>query len=213
MRAAASSIASGKPSRQVHSWAMSAALESVSENPGRASPARSTNSFTAECRSAESTVTSSGRLGNCSEGTGNSCSPAIRRGARLVTSILIPRHDANSSFTSTAASSTCSKLSITSNKFLLSRPSLRVSMADMPGRSARPSAREIVEGAKSPEVTGANPTKQAPSRKLSASSVATRWLRRVLPVPPGPVSVSRRVFSSAAVIARTSLSRPTKLVA
>ena len=52
-------------------------------------------------------------------------------------------------------------------------------------------------------------TQKTPSRRVPTSSAATCSASRVLPVPPGPVSVSRRVPSqSSATSSSSSLSRP-----
>ena len=71
--------------------------------------------------------------------------------------------------------------------------------------------RAISTGTSAGSRTAANGTKCTPSGKAPirlASSIASR----VLPQPPGPVSVSRRVRSSRPRACASSLSRPTKLV-
>ena len=56
----------------------------------------------------------------------------------------------------------------------------------------------------------ASGTQKTPSRSVPTSSAATWSARRVFPVPPGPVSVSRRVpFESIATSSSSSRSRPT----
>ena len=59
-RAAASSMASGMPSRRRQIAAMAAAIERSGANPGSAACARVTNSLTASCRNTSSMSASSG---------------------------------------------------------------------------------------------------------------------------------------------------------
>ena len=56
--------------------------------------------------------------------------------------------------------------------------------------------------------TGASSTTQAPSSWRSAAGRATSNARRVLPTPPGPVSVTRRACSNNSRMRRVSSSRP-----
>ena len=60
----------------------------------------------------------------------------------------------------------------------------------MPSASARAGTR------KAGEFCWASGTKQTPSAKRSMTRVATSTARRVLPMPPGPMMVSRRQFGS-----------------
>ena len=60
------------------------------------------------------------------------------------------------------------------------------------GRSAlasRPSAAATVAGTSSASASGARSTQTMPSAKCAATSWAMAWASRVLPTPPGPVSV------------------------
>ena len=56
----------------------------------------------------------------------------------------------------------------------------------------------IADGTRSGSVTGASGTNHAPSGYRSTQSPASASDSRVLPVPPGPVSVSSRVRSRSA---------------
>ena len=60
--------------------------------------------------------------------------------------------------------------------------------------------------------TGASGANQTPSGKPRATSAAALTANRVLPTPPLPVSVSRRVVVSSRLTSCSSWRRPTKLV-
>ena len=105
----------------------------------------------------------------------SSCSAAIRSGARLVTTSFVSGEAASSGLSSRAASSTCSKLSTTTSA---SQAQHRLELA---GRRVR----GVVEAAPSA-------TNRAPSGKSPPSRCASSSANRVLPIPPGPVSVSSR---------------------
>ena len=77
--------------------------------------------------------------------------------------------------------------------------------------ASRPSDAAIAEATRSASVTGASGTNQAPSGYRSTQSLARASESRVLPVPPGPVSVRSRVRSSSVAALSTS-ARPTKVV-
>src|SRR6266581_6038768 len=53
---------------------------------------------------------------------------------------------------------------------------------------------------------------QAPSRTVLLRSAAARRARRVLPTPPGPTKVTRRVLANTAFTSVSNRRRPTKLV-
>ena len=55
-----------------------------------------------------------------------------------------------------------------------------------------PRSAAIVEMTSAGSLIGARSTNQTPSAKSSSSAAATCSARRVLPMPPGPVSVTRR---------------------
>ena len=76
--------------------------------------------------------------------------------------------------------------------------------------SLSPSVCAIVGSTSAGSAIGASATKNTPCGKSSTSSAAAWSPSRVLPVPPGPVSVSRRTSSrrSCSTTAATSRSRP-----
>ncbi len=208
-RAAASSMASGRPSSRRTISATAAPFSAVSVNSGRTAIARSTNRRTASDAMRTSTsVAPAG--GSDSGGTVNSCSPEIRSGARLDTMTVRRGAPRRRSATIGAADTTCSKLSRTSSACRSRRWSRTRSIGGWRGAS-RPIEAAIAEGTSSGSVTGASGTNHAPSGNRSTQSPASASERRVLPVPPGPVRVSSRVFSSRPTAASTS-ARPTKLV-
>ena len=111
MRAAASSIASGRPSSRRQISATAAALPSVRAKPGRTARARSTNSATAGEDSSSSSGTVAGSAGSASGGTGYSRSARSPSTVRLVAKITTRGQRASSSPRPGAAWTTCSRLS------------------------------------------------------------------------------------------------------
>ena len=161
MRAAASSMASGNPSRWRTISATSAAFCAVTVKPGRTSAARWANSRPAsDARTASGSV--SPFAGSDNGGTGNSCSPATRRGARLETITVTPGAPRSRSATIAAPSITCSKLSSTSSAER-SRRCSRMRSAGERFAARMPSAAPMADGTSSGSVTGASGTNHAPS--------------------------------------------------
>ena len=156
--------------------------------------------------------TSASRRGSAarSGGTGYSCSPRRRSGARLVASTASRGAAASSSATSGAAWSSCSKLSSSEQDAPVAQV-LRERIGGGRSPSSTSSASRSSSASSAGSATGARSTKTAPSRSSAASSSATASASRVLPVPPGPVSVTRRTSSrrSSAVTAAISSRRPT----
>ena len=192
-RAAASSIASGRPSRRAQISATAAAFSSVSAKSGRRpAPAR---------RTARPRRWQQARGGDA----------AVRRGQRerrdgeLVLAgdpqRLAARRPApspaaaarRSSATDAAAARTCSKLSSTSSSCLSRRWSREGSRRrDSPGATCTSRTSAIALGTRSGSDSGARSTKYTPPAKSSRCSDATSIASRVLPVPPGPISVTTR---------------------
>ncbi len=114
--------------------------------------------------------------------------------------------------TSGAASSTCSKLSRMSRTLRSRTKSSNRSAGVRWPASWSPIAPTMADATSAGSVTGSRATKNAPSGYSSATSAATWRLSRVLPVPPGPVSVSRRERPRRSRASATSRSRPTKVV-
>ena len=196
MRAAASSIASGRPSRPMQISATAGALAAVSANSGSTAWARATNSATAGLAASDSRAPSAFGSGSSNGGIGTSCSPPIRSGLRLDTStfsrLAIPRIAA----TAGAASVTCSKLSSTSSRCLSRRWSPRASTTDSPGTVGTSRTSAIASGTSSASDTAASSTKYTPPEKRSLIRDASSIDSRVLPVPPGPVRVTTRTSGS-----------------
>ena len=113
-RAAASSRASGMPSRRWQIWAMAGALASLTAKEGRARCARSTNRTTASyCDSAGTSRPPSG-LGQRIDGTRQVISPGTPSGSRLVVSTEVDGFANSRAVTSSAQAATrCSQLSKT----------------------------------------------------------------------------------------------------
>ena len=89
IREAAISMPSGSPSRRRQISATASTSSATSLYPGRTRAARSTKRRIASFASASSTAAPAPGRGN--GGTGNSCSPATRNGARLVATIVESR--------------------------------------------------------------------------------------------------------------------------
>ena len=107
--AAASSMASGMPSRRRQMAATAPALASVSCQPPTASACQANSSAAAQADTSAAVAAS--RAGTVSGGTCSSCSPRRDSGARLVHSTDSPGQRVTSRLTSGAAGSRCSKLS------------------------------------------------------------------------------------------------------
>ncbi len=188
-------MASGSPSSRRLSATRSATLPAVDEKPGRTAAARSTSSRTA---------------GSVSSGaSGQMCSPRNDSGVRLVTSAVSRGQRTSSPARSPAAPATCSKLSSTSTQ----RPSEMIAATASAGSCPmvrEPSAAASAGSTSSAPGNALRSTPAAPSRP-PASRQATSWASRLLPTPPGPVTVTSRTLRSRAslVTAARSASRPT----
>ena len=110
-RAAASSIARGKPSNRAQISVTADAFSRFSSKSGLTATARCTNSATAGYCDRTSTGGRASESGMPSGNTGNSCSPYTCSAARLVTMILRLAPTDRSSATVGAACIRCSKLS------------------------------------------------------------------------------------------------------
>ena len=136
-RTAASSNASGSPSRRRHRATTSAAFDGVSSNCGQAARPRSMKRRTASywrTLSGDDTRSSSGR-GN--GGTSTTVSPSIPSGSRLVDRILSSGHARSRLSARTAeASARCSQLSRMSSARLVARKSVSVLTGQRAGRIA-----------------------------------------------------------------------------
>ncbi len=207
-RAATSSIASGRPSRRRQIRATASALDSSTEKPYRTAAARRANSWTAsDSRTADRPASGSG---TASGATPTSCSPVSRSATRLVTSSRSRGAAASRSPASVAWSRTDSKLSRISSAFRSSSSAA----TDASGRSADSCGNRSVAATVATRLgpDGASGTNPTPSANREATRRPASSARRVLPTPPGPVSVTSR--GSGWVSNRTSSSscspRPTK---
>jgi hypothetical protein len=109
-----------------------------------------------------------------------------------------------------AAASTCSRLSTTNSRRLAARKRSAAASADSPESTTIDSALTTAAGTSSNRRSAESETKYAPSAKCDCSARAASSPRRVLPTPPGPVSVSNRTPSTHTrlTIANTSSARP-----
>ncbi len=215
LRAAASSIARGNPSRRTQISATAAALSPARAKSGTTAWLRPTKRATASKPSNASSGGSGLREGSVRGGTPSSCSARRCNGSRLVASTLRRGAPSSSSATSGAASSTCSRLSSTSSSSRPARCSASTTRSGRSPVSRRPSAAAMAGIKPAGSGTVARGTKKTPSAKSSTNSAATCSPRRVLPIPPGPVRVRRRTWGrqSRSRTAATSRSRPTRGVA
>ena len=143
-----------------------------------------------------SSTGASSALGSASGGIGKRCSPLSRKGVRLVTRIVNLGHAARRSARSFAASNRCSKLSSTSSRRRSRKAATRLAARGWSDDSRTASERAI--GRQDEVRTGHREQggrRWTPAAKRSATSSATRRASRVLPTPPGPVSVTRRTSS------------------
>ena len=85
-------------------------------------------------------------------------------------------------------------------------------MSGSSGRSLTPKAWAIAWGTGAPSERGASSTSHTPPGYAPTRLRATSKASRVLPEPPVPVRVSRRVMASSRVTSSSSRFRPTKLV-
>ena len=135
-------------------------------------------------------------LGKASGGTGKTYSPRTCSASRLVTSSFSWGQSRSSSTTWDAAAVTCSKLSRSSNICLARSCPLSSSSS---GRSLVSLQAERLgnggqDGLLDPGWGPGQQSKPHPSKR-SISSAAAWSAMRVLPMPPGPVRVSKRTSS------------------
>jgi hypothetical protein len=182
-------------------------------NRGCAANACCTNSCTAGLTRSCCRVSVDAGSGTASDGTRQATSPRMPMGSRLVVRTLRPGHALSRSSTSWAqASSRCSQLSSTSSKW---RSRSAFASAVVSGSSAfsrTSSAMATRCGTSDGSASGPNSTSHTPSELSSTTVRATSSASRVLPQPPTPVSVSRRVPASLRLISTVASSRPTRLV-
>jgi hypothetical protein len=206
VRAAASSMASGSPSRRRPISATASAFSSVRAKPGRTARARSTNSATVGEASSADTPEDT-LAGSASGGTGYSRSARSPSTVRLVATIVIPGQRASSSPKSRAIPTTCSRLSRISSQAPSPNVSASASSGEpAPARSA-PAIRPIAASTSSGLVIASSGTNTVPAPKRSPSRSPTATASRVLPMPPGPVSVTSRAPERSTSPATSSMAR------
>lgn len=207
----ASSIASGIPSSARHSRAIAAQSWLRRRKPGSTAPARSTNRFTASyCVSASGDDTASG-LGTGSGGTTKVVSPYTPSDCRLVARICTFGHARMTpSMNSAQSSIRCSQLSSVRSTSWEARYSMITSIVVHEGWSCRPSCAATVCAKRAESRNSASSMKRTPSRKLRRTAAATCTARRVLPTPPGPVSVKSLEDASSRFASVTCCRRPTR---
>ena len=151
--------------------------------------------------------------GVASEATGRMASPGTPRASRLVTRIRTPEQERRTaSARSAPAVRTGSQSSRTSSSFLSARWSSNIGSNDRPAGSVRPSVLTTSGSSRPGAVSAPHSTTQVPSSNRSRSCLANRRPIRVLPTPPGPVSVRSDARSSIEIAWAISRSRPMKLV-
>ena len=196
------------PSRRRQISLTAPALTSASENPGRASRARSHSSRAdSDCATTSGSCSSGG--GRVSGGTGQVASPPTLSLLWLVARIRSAGHCRSRPVTRpAAASSTCSQLSTISSASLVRSCAAIVSASGRPGSSRTPSAEAAAAATRSGRATGASSTSHTPPGYRPDACCPALRASRVLPDPPGPVSVSRRDSPSSSSIVASSDSRP-----
>ena len=149
--------------------------------------------------------------GSDSGGTGNSCSPETRSGARLVT--MTVSFGADRSRSATIGARRDDLLEVVEHQqrgAVLEVVRHAIDAAAAAGRAARWTRRSPTARGpdRSPTQAARTTCRRGTGRRTSPASASDS---RVLPVPPGPVSVSSRVRSSSATAPSTS-ARPTNVV-
>jgi hypothetical protein len=140
-------------------------------------------------------------------------SPATRSGSRLVARMRISSQVAsNSAHSAAAASIMCSQLSSTSSSCCRDSARSSAAAAGIPGRSRTLSAAATAAATRAGSATGASSASHAPSANRPATCLATSAASRVLPTPPGPVTVTSRYSPSRPTTSPTAATRPMRLV-
>ena len=208
-RAAASSMASGIPSRRREISPTAATFAGVSEKSPRAAVARWANKDTASLAPAAAMPAAAG--GSDSGRSPKTCSPPTPSGCWLVARTRTPGQPRRMSAASAAATlARCSQLSSTSSSALLVRKnSTTLPAVDRPVRGRARNAARTACAIISPSPAACSSHSHAPSRKDGSWSAAACSARRVLPTPPGPVTVTSGDRAIAAASPASSSARPT----
>jgi hypothetical protein len=145
------------------------------------------------------TARPSPQSGTSSGGTGCSCSPYTCSTARLVSRTFMCGDASSRSTISGDASITCSKLSSNSNVGAVTAYLAYARNASRRSRPAvwrSPTSRASAVATLVASVSGATDSMSTPPVNACATCSAAWSARRVLPLPPGPVRVTRRTASS-----------------
>ena len=192
--AAAISIASGRRSSRSQIATTGSRLGGATLNPGTTSRARSSKRLSAS--------------GSPSADTGHRTSPGTPRGSRLVARMASVGQRSSKAVANDAHSATrCSQLS-------RMRSALRDASQDAATccGDPRPGSSRFATTGPATSDSAASSTHQMPSGHASRVAFATSVASRLLPAPPVPVSVTSRALRTTVLSARSSTSRPTKLV-
>ena len=190
------------------SGSMSAA--SISR-PGRAARARSANRAMAPKLSSSVREGVSCGPGKLSEGTRQVTSPGTPSPSRLVARIHRSGQQPSSPVASRPdAASTCSQLSSTSSRPCWRSTRITRCARSAPARCSTPTARATAAQTRSGSGTPLRSTRLAPSANRGATAAAPSIASRVLPTPPAPTRVIRRLAARCPVTSETSRSRPTR---
>ena len=188
---------------------MTRGATSLVAKPGSRSSALAMNSRTAS----EATMSATGAAedGQAIGGTGQHSSPGTPSTVRLVTTMRSSGTAMSRRLTSAATSSRrCSAPSITTRRGVADRAASTDAMTSTPGWSRRRRQDATAEVSDSGWRTGSSGMTTVWSR--SAKRRIASSASRVLPTPPGPVTlISRDRPRSAAFSSASSASRPTKL--
>ena len=193
VRAAASSSASGMPSRRRQISATAPAFASVSRKPARARCARATNRRTASEADRSATEATSS-VGVVSDGTRQTVSAVVPKGSRLVAST-VTDGQARARRSTTTARRVDDVLAVVEHE---QRPFVGEGADRLGPAPARPSTRGCRARSRWPRPPDhlgrsapARPTTRR-RRRRRRHRAPTCWAKRVLPTPPGPVSVTTR---------------------
>jgi hypothetical protein len=124
-----------------------------------------------------------------------------------VTRSFSPDPAVSKSPSSGAAASTCSKLSRMTSASRVGSSLVRVSEIARSGRSGMPTAEAMAEAARPGSLMLARGTKYVPSANSEARRRPMSIPRRLLPTPPGPVRVSKRIAGSRSRTSAAAISR------
>ena len=144
-------------------------------------------------------------------GTGNSCSPVMCNGTRLVARAVSRGAASRRRLTMEAAIGDLLQVVQDEQEVAVAEIAQPASPAAHDRAARAPSApRRSRAGTRLGSVIGLRSARYTPSAKRPSWSAAIFRASRVLPMPPGPVSVSKRDCWRRAMAAISSCSRPTK---